>query len=222
MNPTLNKIAAILGVLVLGVVAYYGTYLPFQKSRTFINTIRGMGGARSIEEFKKMFDAPLRIPSPIGQEELVRNMASEIVGLVGKGSTNPEIEEELLKFVAQHFEPFVASGKGMSFGQDLYILGTLHRIVYQHTKKAEYLDAAEGYFLRALELGPKRPQSLYTLLDIYLAKQDVARVKQIAGQINRQWPTDARVSEILKVVQQAEAASSSPAPAPALAPKAKK
>lgn len=193
---------SIAGIIVAAVafLAYYGTYLPYHKSEVFIETIRGMSGARSVEEFKKMFSMPLDIPSPSGQEELVRNMASEITGFVGRGTTSPEIEEDVIAFVERYFDPIIQRGKGMSFGQDLYILGTLQRIAYQHSKKAEHLVAAEKYFIKGLELGPRRPQFLYGLLDLSIIGGNGARVGRLAEQIHAQWPTDARVSELLRVL----------------------
>ncbi len=202
MTPLTKKILAVVAVCVLAFVAYYGTYLPLQKSQSFISTIRGVGGAHSLEEFERLFASSLDIPSPIGHEELVRNMATEIVGFVGRGGTAPAVEEEIAKFVVRYFTPIIARGRGMSFEQDLYILGTLERMVYQHTRKKEYLDTAEQYFLQGLQFGPKRPQFLYALSDIYLIKQDVARLKKITEQIHKQWPEDARASAILDAIKE--------------------
>lgn len=210
MHDVVKKIVAGAAVLVLGYVAYYGTYLPLQKSEVFIATVRGMGTVRSVEEFANRFSVPLGIPSPVGHEELVRNMATEIVGLVGSGGTTPEVKEALTKFVARSFAPMVAYGKGMSFGQDLYILGTLHRMVFQSTNKREYLDAAEQYFLKAFELGPRRPQPLYALLDVYLVKQDAGRVQKLAEQIHAQWPSDTRAISILDAIKGMSASSTKP------------
>ncbi|MBI2888845.1 MAG: hypothetical protein HYY10_02895 [Candidatus Liptonbacteria bacterium] len=208
MTPLTKKILAAVTVCVLAFVAYYGTYLPLQKSQSFIGTIRAMGGVRSLEELERLFSLALDIPSPIGHEELVRNMSTEIVSFVGRGGTAPAIEEELSKFVTRYFAPIITRGKGMSFEQDIYILGTLQRMVYQHTGKKEYLDAAEQYFLQGLELGPRRPQFLYALSDIYLIKQDVPRLKKVTEQIHEQWPGDARAAAILEAIQ---AVTSTPA-----------
>ncbi len=201
MNSLNKKILAVVAVCVLAFVAYYGTYLPLQKSQSFIATIRAMGSVRSLEELERAFSAVLDIPSPIGHEELVRNMSTEIVSFVGRGGVAPAVEEELSKFVVRYFSPIITRGKGMSFEQDIYIVGTLQRMVYQHTGKKEYLDAAEQYFLQGLQLGPRRPQFLYALSDIYLIKQDVPRLKKITEQIHEQWPGDARASAILDAIK---------------------
>ena len=206
MSATTKKIVAGVIVAFLASLAYYGTYLPYHKSISFIKTVRSMGGARSIEEFKRLFSGPLDIPSPIGQEELVRNMASEVTGFVGGGQSSVDVEEDLTQFAEEYFDPVVKKGKGMSFGQDLYILGTLHRIVYQHSKNAEHLSAAERYFLKGLELGPRRPQFLYGLLDVSLLQGNGERVLRLATQIHKQWPTDTRVNDILRVLAENAAA----------------
>ena len=211
-NDAVKKIAAVVGVLVVGYVAYYGSYLPLRKSETFIATVRGLGTVRSVEELAQRFSAPLGIPSPIGHEELVRNMATEMVGLVGGGGTTPEVKEALASFVVSSFAPIIAYGKGMSFGQDLYILGTLNRLVFQSTNKKEYLDVAEQYFIKAFELGPRSQQPLYALLDIYLVKQDAGRVQKLAEQIRAQWPSDTRVAAILEAIAQTKTQASSTKP----------
>ncbi|MBM3256805.1 MAG: tetratricopeptide repeat protein [Candidatus Liptonbacteria bacterium] len=201
MSSTIKKVISIIAVLFLAFIAYYGSYLPYEKSHSFIRTVRGMNGARSLEEFKDLFRVPLDIPSPIGQEELVRNMASEVASFISQGSSSAEIEEELVYFVEEYFNPIVAREKGMSFEQDLYILSTLRRILFNHTKKAGHLDAAEKYFLKGLELGPRRPQFLYGLLDVYLIRRDAERSKLLADQIYAQWPSDNRVAELLKAIE---------------------
>ncbi len=202
MSSALKKGIAIIGCLLLVFVAYYGTYLPLQKSRSFIRTVRSMSGARSVGEFKALFDIPLQIPSPIGQEELVRNMTSEIASFIGRGASNTGVEEELAAFAENYFTPIIARGKGMSFEQDLYIIGSLKKILYERTQKSEYLDAAEKYFLEGRQLGPKRPQFLYSLLDVYLLKKDIARVKILADQIHAQWPADSRITNLLGAIKE--------------------
>jgi hypothetical protein len=201
MTPLAKKISAVVAVIALAFLAYYGTFLPFQKSTRFIATVRSMGGVRSVEDFEQMFAAVLRIPSPIGQEELVRNMATEVTGFVSRGATQPAIEEELVRFVEEFFAPIVARGKGMSFGQDLYILGTLNRLVYWHTKKPHYLDAAERYYAKGVELGPNRPQPLQGLLDVAILKNDAERAKLVAERIYTLWPTDSRIEAVLQAIQ---------------------
>ena len=58
--------------------------------------------------------------------------------------------------------------------------------------------AAEKYFTESYELGPKRPQALFGLFDVYRAKGDVQKVTEISNQILEQWPTEERTRQAVK------------------------
>ena len=85
----------------------------------------------------------------------------------------------------------------MSFGQDVYILGMINEIAFLKTKEPKYLQAAEKYFKMGQTLGPKRPQTLYGLLDVYRMSGNIDAFKKIADQVLSQWPDDARTSNLV-------------------------
>jgi hypothetical protein len=85
----------------------------------------------------------------------------------------------------------------MSFGQNLYLLGALNEVALVKTRDPKYLVAAKRYFLMGLERGPKRPQFLYGMFDVYRAEGDVVKTQEIANQILAQWPTDERTRQAL-------------------------
>lgn len=203
MNPILKKILASLGVILLAFIAYYGSYLPMRKSQIYISTVRSMGGARSVDEFIKLFDIPFNIPSPIGQEELVRNLTTEITGFVSRGASAVEVEKDLVAYAERRFEPIIARGRGMSFEQNLYILGTLHLIMFQHTKDINELNVSERYFTKGLELGPRRPQFLYGMFDVKRMRGDLLGAKETVEKIISLWPADARMKMYLSELDRA-------------------
>lgn len=197
MNPLAKKIIASLvaGVALLSV--YYGSYLPYKKSHAFITTMRGLNQSASLDKFKEALSVPLDIPSPIGQEELVRQIGNVIMNVVNQPNTNAAVIDELLRYLGQYYDPIIERGSGMSFGQNFYILGTMNEAAFLKTQEVKYLEAAKRYYLAALESGPKRPQPLFGLFDIYRILGDVEKTKAIAEQILNQWPTEERTRQAL-------------------------
>ena len=206
MNPIIKKAIAVSVSVFLLFIGYYGSYRPLRKSIMFIGAIQSTGGVRTLGDFERVFSKPLDYRSPIGQEELVRNTANTVLSSL----QNIPLEgvDQIMGFTESYYEPIVSRGRGMSFGQDLYLLGSLNEVAFLKTEKAGYLDDAEKYFRKAQELGPKRPQPLYGLFDVYRIKGDALRAITIGQQILDQWPTDAKVRGILQSV--AEGTSSGP------------
>ncbi|RJP45013.1 hypothetical protein C4587_01065 [Candidatus Parcubacteria bacterium] len=215
MNPLPQKAkqaaGILLGVLILW-VGYYGSYLPMRKSKAFISTLRGLSEhVRSLRDFEDAVSGPLDMPSPIGQEELVRNVGNLILGTIARPETSPEVARAAARFVENYFEPIIRRGKGMSFEQDYYILGLMNQVVFARTGDEQYFKTAKEYYRRGLELGPRRPQSLYGIFDIYRAEGDVQKTVETANQILSQWPDDERVRRTL---EEFLATGTQPSPAP--------
>ena len=82
MNPAIKKAIAISASIFILFLGYYGSYLPMRKSMIFISVIQNTGGIKTLADFEQAFSEPLDYPSPIGQEELVRNTANMTVGSI--------------------------------------------------------------------------------------------------------------------------------------------
>jgi hypothetical protein len=197
MSPTLKRIIGVLAAIFILSIAYYGNYLPLNKSQTFIKTLQGLSSAHSLKEFEDMLSVPLAIPSPIGQEELVRNSANIAMNLVQQNN-DPKTIGEIINFLEKYYQPIIDYGRGMSFEQNLYVLGTINEIAFVKTHQIDFLRAADKYFRKGLELGPQRPQFLYGMFDVYRTEGNVDASKQIAAQILSQWPDDARTQQGLE------------------------
>lgn len=208
MNILLKKTIVVAGIAFLGAIGYYGSILPLQKSQTFIVSLRRLDSVQSVAEFKALMSPVFDIPSPIGQEELVRNTANSILGTIQR-TENPDVISQLMQYVEGYYKPIMDRGTGMSFGQNLYILGTLNEFAFLRTKNPTYLAAAKSYYSKGLELGPKRPQFLYGMFDVYRMEGDVEGVRRIAAEVLSYWPDDARVKggleEYLKKVESSAA-----------------
>ncbi len=205
MNKDIKKIIAVSVSILIALAGYYGSYLPMQKSVLFIAAMQKSSNLKTISDFEQNLSVPLDAPSPIGQEELVRNMSNTIANSI-QGVSDPKAVDELVRYVESYFDPIIARGRGMSFGQDMYILGMLNEVAFIKTKEPKYLSASEKYFKQGVSLGPKRPQGLYGLVDVYRMENNVDGFKSVVGQILSQWPDDTRTKgvydEYMKLVSQ--------------------
>ncbi len=215
----IKKILSCGAALLLVVVAYYGSYLPFKKSQTFIGALRSPETSKSIDSFERLLGFALKAPSPIGQEELVRNAGNMVMDIVRSSDGNPEFIKRLTDFLKTYYQPIIERGRGMSFTQNLYLLGALHELAALKFNEflaknasaldeksvtaikvlqGSYIEDAKGYFLAGKALSPTRPQFLYGLLDIYRIENDRDQVRAIGAQILSQWPNDDRTRQVLK------------------------
>ena len=197
MNQLYKKIIAVLvsGLAIFAV--YFGSYLPLKKSKTFINTMSSLNSSPSLVEFKETLSLPLDLPSPIGQEELVRQVASLITNVINQPNINEEVVADLMNYINKYYEPIINKGSGMSFGQNLYILGSMNEVAFVKTNQTRYLEAAKKYYLKGLELGPKRPQPLFGMFDVYRIEKNGEQTKTIGEQILSQWPNEERTRQAL-------------------------
>ena len=85
----------------------------------------------------------------------------------------------------------------MSFSQNLLMLGLLHRQAFIGSGDPSHFQAATGYFEEGYERGPRRPQFLYALLQMYQAEKNVAGAKKVGGDILSLWPEDRTARESL-------------------------
>jgi hypothetical protein len=198
MNPTSKKIIAIVVSLCVLVIAYEGSYRPLRKAQMFIATLQGMqtNPPTSLGDLETRLSTPLDYTSPIGQEELVRNMANSILSFVQE-SQSVSSTDGLVDFMMSYYNPILARGKGMSFGQDLYLVGAVNEIAFVETGQTNFLSTSQEYYEEGEALGPNRPQPLYGLFDVYREEGNVASTTAIAQRILGNWPGDMNVSSAL-------------------------
>src|ERR1700722_6844005 len=188
MNPTSKKIIAIVVSVVILAFSYYGSYLPLRKAEIFIATLQGLQTTppTSLQDLETRLSVPLDYPSPIGQEELVRNTANSVLNFVQQ-SPNATSTDALVSFMMDYYNPILVRGKGMSFGQDLYLVGAVNEIAFAQTGQSDFLSTAQQYYEEGEALGPNRPQPLYGLFDVYRAEGNVASTTAIADTIIKNW-----------------------------------
>jgi hypothetical protein len=203
MNETSKKIIAIALVVAILSIAYYGSYLPLRKAQGFIATLQGFqtSPVTSLSDLETRLSGPLDYPSPIGQEELVRNTANSILNFVQQ-SPSATATIEMVNYLMSYYNPILDRGTGMSFGQDLYLAGAINEIAFARTGDTDMLAAADKYYSEGVALGPNRPQPLYGLFDVYRAEGNVSGTIMVANTILTNWPSD---SSIRQAVAQFEA-----------------
>ena len=194
-RATKQFIAIILTVAILA-IAWWGSYAPMRKAEIFIATLQNLQAtpASSLQDLETRLAAPLDYPAPIGQEELVRNMANNILNFV-QHSTDASTTAQLIGFMHGYYDPIIAEGKGMSFSQDLYLLGAIHETAFVQTHDPKYLAAAQQYFEQGVAVGPDRPQSLYGLFDVYRFEGNVASATAVGAKILTLWPDDQAIKQ---------------------------
>jgi hypothetical protein len=211
MSTTFKQSAAVVASVLILVVAWYGNYLPLQKSQNFITATRNVENARTFDQFIATMSVPLDSGGPIGQEELVRNLTSVVLNVLRSPSgKDARLTDAILKYVHKYYDPILARGRGMSFEQDLYLMGLANQIAFTQTKNEVYYNAALSYFLYGNKLGPQRPQTLYGLFDLYRLTNNKAGMQAVGAQILQLWPNDPTVRQILNDLNKPAATSSKP------------
>lgn len=196
LSPTAKKAIALIASAFMLFLVYYGSYLPWHKSSVFIATLRQLSQFGTVDEVLRGFDQVFQIQSPIGQEELVRHFGNVVMSSIQQnGGAQPQLSETLLGYLEERYKPILARERGMSFNQNLLLLGIVNQTVAVHTKKQEYLDRAEALYLQGLESAPDRPQFLYALYDLYRLEQRNDKALEMAEKIINLWPEDARIEQ---------------------------
>ena len=201
MKQTIKELIAVLSVFFLLIVAWYGSYLPMRKAQIYIGTLKNMqtNPVTSLADLENRISVPLNYPSPVGQEELVRNMASSVLGFVQQ-INDATSTADLINFLEKYFDPLIATGKGMSFSQDVYLMGIINEIAYTKTGNTQYLSDAQKYYTKAVEIGPNRPQGLYGLFDVYNIEKNIPAAKAIGEKILHNWPTDKNIAMTMSLL----------------------
>jgi hypothetical protein len=201
MDTDIRKAVATILAVVLVVVMWYGSYLPMQKSYAYIDMLQRLGTVQSWDQFVGLVTVPLDMMSPIGQEELVRNFGGTIaMRIVQTNGSNPTLMDQVFAMVNRYMGPIMASGRGLSFDQNAYMMAALNQTAYLSSKDPKYLNDAEKFFKLGLEKSPNRPQFLYGLFDIYRTNGDKVKAKETADKILSLWPDDVRVGAALQEV----------------------
>jgi hypothetical protein len=178
---TFAKNLFIVFLLILAILSiYFGSYLPLAKSRLFIRALRTANEVKTTEQFKSHFDKVFSFYSPIGNEEVVKFLSSDIVNVVSQAAQNESVARELVSYI----EPRLF----LNNVRHLLVGAQLHSILWNNFHRPEDLKKAEEYYLAAFKIGPKLPPVLFGLLELYRAAGDHKKYEDIAKLVVTYWP----------------------------------
>jgi hypothetical protein len=205
-DRTYQRVIAIIIVAAILGIAFYGSYMPMRKAQIFIATLQGLqtrqGQATSLQDLENKLSVALDYSAPIGQEELVRNMANSVLSFVQQGG-DATSTGALIGYLNSYYDPILSAGKGMSFSQDLYLEGAVNEIAFATTGNPTYLVAAEKWYKEGVSFGPNRPQSLYGLFDVYRAEGNTTDTVAVGTTILNNWPSDVKIHQALILFEHA-------------------
>ena len=204
MDKEAKQILSVLIVAALAFLMYYGSYLPYAKSASLINTMGLLQQGVNLQQFETDFQNTLNIPSPVGQYEVIKQMDMTIQSTLTNQTSVPEVAaQQLLNFALQYTQPVINSGTGGNFSQNFLVIGDIYRIMGEHYNNVADINKAIQYYQEGLKYSPLRPEFLYGELTSYLDESDNVNALKVADQILTYWPTDQNVQ---KVVAQIKAA----------------
>ena len=188
----------------------YGNYFPMKKSEAFISAMNSMqgGGIKTLNDFFRNMSVPLDIKSSVGEEEIVRQLMSISANLIQQND-NSEVTNAIMEYTNIYTKPILERHKGLNFGQDLYLAGSLNLAAYQKTYDEKYLNAAKNYFEEFYAWAPNRPQPLYGLFDIYRIQNDKEKVKFFGDTIVKNWPNADDVKKVYEEFLNAKTSTTS-------------
>lgn len=187
MQKDIKIIIAFISTIIILVFVYLGAFLPFKKSRLYIDAVKGSSQIRSVQEFNKLFGGALDFYSPIGHGEVVYAYLNIVIGAV-QNQPNKNITEILLKEADKQMEPILAEDKGNAFFQNLYSYALLYELAGNKFKDNNYYKKAADIYEIALRHSPGRSMFLYGLFRSYNALGNIGKIKEIAEIISRYWP----------------------------------
>lgn len=186
-------------VIVLAVLSVYnGSFRVYKKANAYINAVKSH--ITSVEGLEREYGKALSYKSPIGEEEVVRFYANDVVTILSSGKNPEEITGEIMKFSRTFIDPQIEKTNGLNHAQLLYVMGTAYIKMWEQYQKQEYFDKVVGYYTEGLKINDERPQFLYGLFDLYANAGKKDEAKQIGEKILSIWPDDKKIPKILEVI----------------------
>lgn len=141
-----------------------------------------MPSIKNAEDFEKVFDKLFSFYSPIGDYEVSKFLGNNLVNAVADPK-NPEIAS---RYLVEYLEPKIRKDDV----RHLLTLADIYRFLWQKSGQESDFSKSEEYYRKALVYGPKLPPVLYGLFNLYKAKDDQEKLKQISETILNYWPED--------------------------------
>ncbi|MFA6365230.1 MAG: hypothetical protein WCW78_02400 [Candidatus Paceibacterota bacterium] len=186
----MKQVIIVLGIIVTILSVVYGAYMPLVKAQSYISALRNVQSVRSVDGFKTLFDVPISFYSPIGDEEVVKFLSNDILGVVSQPNQQEAVSRALVEYIEPHL--FQTSVIHLLNGS------SMRSILWQKHGRDEDYVLAEAYLKKAYAIGPKLPPVLYGLLNLYSLKEDKDNMQKIAKIILTYWPSDEKVKKLVQ------------------------
>ncbi|OGG37512.1 hypothetical protein A2110_02930 [Candidatus Jorgensenbacteria bacterium GWA1_54_12] len=186
---------AIIGTLfILSLLSiYYGAYRPFVKSQMYLRAQRAAMLVHNTDEVERIFSEVFDYASPIGEEEIVKFSLE----FVQNAMYAPDASEEAILDLLQYVEERIDERDIIHLVQ----MGNAYDALWRNTGNEKYFTRAEEYYKKVLAAGPRLPQGLYSMFNLYGAAGMADELRAIAKRILAIWPEDERVQKVLKTIE---------------------
>ncbi len=149
---------------------------------------------KTIDEFKTDFDRAFKFYSPIGDEEIAKFLASNILQIISQ----PDQPENVSRLLISYIEPYMFKNDV----RHLLAIGQMYQVLWmKYGQQEKDFQKAEGYFMKAYQIGPNLPPILYGLFDLYRMKKDDQKIKELGEIIIKNWPDDNQVKSIIEQIK---------------------
>ena len=186
-SQLLKQLVAVFLITLALLSIYFGSYLPVVKAQRYISFMQFMPNVKTYEEFLARSKDVLDFHSPVGQEEAVRYLGRDIVGM----SRNPDQQENISRGLIELIEERTQ----MKNVRHLLTMSDGYSILWNKYRREEDFLKSEFYYLSILKIGPNLPPALYSLFDLYRAHGDKEKANQIKERILKLWPTEKRLTQ---------------------------
>lgn len=190
--------ATIIGIILVLALFYWGTIVPYEKSRRLVAALYAARSAGSADELFTAINDSVRYRSPIGQEEAVRmivNTLSSIAGSLGENNT-AVIAPLFARYVDDISLPLISRGKGFGYTRLIFSAGEFYHAAWTKMRTAAFASRAETYYRQCLALSPHRPECLHGLLFLYADSGEKEKARVVSSEVARFWPDDSSLTVI--------------------------
>jgi len=196
MFKILLKQFIIVALIIIAVASViFGAALPWFKARSYIDTLTMLQSGRitSVDQFERYFGGVLDYYSPIGQEEVVKFLSSDISSMMlGEANETGKIGQ-VAPMLVDFISPYLFKNNviHLIFGAEAY------KTLWRFSGNENYFKKSEDYYFKLYAIGPKLPPVVYGIYDLYGLKGDKEKVKKFGSEILNYWPDDASVRKIV-------------------------
>lgn len=198
MNSLFKKIIAAVITISIFVLMYLGAYLPWRKSRIFVQTMLALrqGQIRSVQNFVGVFEKVFGFYSPAGQDEIMAHYSDVLINAL-KNQEEREAVEILIQQLEKWGEPLLAKKRGFLYNQNLFSFGQIYKMAALKFHDENYFQKSVAFFREGLNRSPRRFMFFAGLFEDYYLHNDREKVREIGELILRDWPEQEKVREVL-------------------------